>query len=218
MTVAATSTPVPQAPGKTAAREHLGEAVLRAGRKLVFTNGAEFTTQDLVQEAGVSLQTFYRYFPTGKDGLLLALIEELIADHCANLRQLASGIADPVARCDFYIRSTLVTPESPEVSARARFITSEHWRLHQRFPRDVWAATAPMTDLIRDTLVAGRDTGQFSSRNPPRDAWLITKTILSAFHHHVFVPDDEDMRTLADDVAHFCLTAVGARVSELSDD
>ena len=192
-------------------REHLGDALLRAGRNLAFTKGSEFTTQHLVREAGVSLQTFYRYFPTGKDGLLLALIEALIAEHCVNLEQLASGIADPVARCDFYIRATLVAPDTPEASARARFIASEHWRLHQRFPREVWAATAPMTNLIRDVLIAGRTSGQMSPRDPDRDAWLITKTILSAFHHRVFVPDDEDMDTLADDVSQFCLAAVGVQ-------
>ena len=185
--------------------------MLRAARNLAFTKGADFTTQDLIREAGVSLQTFYRYYPTGKDGLLLTLIEALIAEHCVTLEELASAIPDPVARCDFYIRATLASPGSPEASARSRFITSEHWRLHERFPRDVWAATAPMTLLIRDVLIAGRDTGQMSPRNPDRDAWLITKTILGAFHHRAFVPDDDDMTTLDDDVAGFCLAAVGVR-------
>ena len=135
----------PRASGTSATREHLGDAVLRAARKLAVTKGAEFTTQDLVREAGVSLQTFYRYYPTGKDGLLLTLIEAMIAEHCVTLVQLASAITDPVARCNLYIRATLASPGSPEASARSRFITSEHWRLHERFPREVWAATAPMT-------------------------------------------------------------------------
>ena len=54
--------------------------ILAAGRILIATNGADFTTQAVIQEAGVALQTFYRYFKS-KDQLLLALIGDLIREH-----------------------------------------------------------------------------------------------------------------------------------------
>ena len=57
--------------------------MLDAARRLIGDKG-DFTTQDLVSEAGVALQTFYRYFAS-KDELLLAVIGdgETVADVAA---------------------------------------------------------------------------------------------------------------------------------------
>ena len=62
--------------------------ILTAGRQLIMTKGSGFTTQDVIQEAGVALQTFYRYFGS-KDQLLLALIGLLIKEHCDVLAESA---------------------------------------------------------------------------------------------------------------------------------
>ena len=58
------------------------ETLLEAGRQLIHTRGSSFTTQDVVSESGTSLYTFYRYF-NGKDALILALLGQMIAEHCA---------------------------------------------------------------------------------------------------------------------------------------
>ena len=55
------------------------KAVVAAARRLIVERGDQFTTQELVKEAGVALQTFYRIFG-GKDQLLLAVFEDLIAE------------------------------------------------------------------------------------------------------------------------------------------
>ncbi|WP_138985403.1 helix-turn-helix domain-containing protein, partial [Mycobacterium avium] len=55
-------------------RERIANQVrlmLDAALRLIREKGDSFTTQELVKEAGVALQTFYRYFAT-KDELLLA--------------------------------------------------------------------------------------------------------------------------------------------------
>jgi TetR/AcrR family transcriptional regulator len=184
------------------------EAVLAAGHRLVIERGTNFTTHELVKEAGVALQTFYRYFG-GKDQLLLALIADLIRNHCATLVAGAEGITDPAERLEHHIRATLRTLGTPAQVAGAQFITAEHWRLVQLFPDDVAAATQPVVDLVRDELVAGRAAGVLRSRNPDRDAWLITKTIMSTYHEYAFRPDDPAMATIVDDACAFCLAAVG---------
>ena len=48
------------------------QAIVAAARRLIAERGDQFTTQELVKEARVSLQTFYRIFG-GKDQLLLAV-------------------------------------------------------------------------------------------------------------------------------------------------
>jgi TetR/AcrR family transcriptional regulator len=184
--------------------------LLAAGRLLTTTKGADFTTQAVIREAGVALQTFYRYFGS-KDQLLLTLIGELIREHCAVLETNARNVKDPIARLEMYVRTTLSPIHIPDQLAGARFITAEHWRLHQTFPTDVWAATQPFSDLIEDELVAGSASGTLSPRNPKRDAWLMTKTIIGAYHHCAFQPDDPALATIDDDVWYFCLAAAGGR-------
>lgn len=198
-----------------ATSEGPAEAVLAAGHRLVTERGTSFTTHELVKEAGVALQTFYRYFG-GKDQLLLALIADLIRNHCAGLVASAEGITDPAARLEHHIRSTLRTLATPAQIAGAQFITAEHWRLVQLFPADVAAATQPVTDLVRDELVAGRAAGVLRPRNPDLDAWLITKTIMSAYHEYAFQPDDPDMASIVDAACAFCLAAVGAGTARRS--
>jgi TetR/AcrR family transcriptional regulator len=182
--------------------------ILAAGRLLITTNGADFTTQAVIRQAGVALQTFYRYFGS-KDQLLLTLIGELISEHCVLLMSKARNIEDPTERLEIYVRTTLSPIHIPAQLAGARFITAEHWRLHETFPAEVWAATQPFSDLIRAELVAGSIAGTLSPRNPERDAWLMTKTIIGAYHHCAFQPDDPTLATIDDDVWYFCLAAAG---------
>ncbi len=182
--------------------------ILTAGRLLIGAKGFGFTTQDLIQEAGVALQTFYRYFGS-KDRLLVALISQLVNEHCVVLAESARHLDGPAARLEFYIRMTLSPLHSSEGLSSARFISSEHWRLHQTMPAEVEAATQPVSDLIRVELEAGASDGTLSPRNPERDAWLMTKTVIGAYHHCAFQPDDPAMATLDDDVVFFCLAAVG---------
>jgi TetR/AcrR family transcriptional regulator len=183
------------------------EALLAAAHRLVLERGENFTTQDLIKEADVALQTFYRHFG-GKDQILLAVLGDLISGHCANLAAEGAAIDDPVDRLHFYIGGTLSTLGAPGASG-ARFMTSQHWRLHQEFPVELAAATKPFADLVQTVLESGRDAGRLAPRDPERDAWLINKLVMSVFHHYAFVDDDPTAATVADDVWQFCLAAVG---------
>jgi AcrR family transcriptional regulator len=186
------------------------EALLAAAHRLVLEHGEDFTTQDLIKEADVALQTFYRHFG-GKDQILLAVVADLIAGHCASLEARGRRIKDPVARLRFYVTATLeALGADEEGAAGARFMTSQHWRLHQERPDELAAATKPFADLVQAALEAGRDAGVLHPRDPERDAWIINKLVMSVFHHFAFV-DDPAAATVAEDVWQFCLAAVGGR-------
>jgi TetR/AcrR family transcriptional regulator len=182
-------------------------AIIAAGHRLVLTNGAQFTIHEVVREAGVALQTFYRYFGS-KDKLLVALIADHIREHCERLRAKSAGIDDPVERLRLHIRTTLSPLRTDAEVARARFIATEHWRLHQLLPEQLAAATQPFTDLIRSELDSGAARGILRPRHPPLDAWLITRTVMGVFHHCVFLPTDPFAATIANDVCDYCVTSV----------
>src|SRR4051794_37803391 len=107
--------------------------IVDAARRLIVDKGESFTTQELIKEAGVALQTFYRYFGS-KDELLLAVIEEMIAESCAHWRAQAHDIDDPVERLHLYVTWALATLYTADADVpNARFIASEHWRLSSLF-------------------------------------------------------------------------------------
>ena len=80
--------------------------MLDAARRLIDSKGDEFTTQELAAEAGVALQTFYRYF-SSKDELLLAVIGDTMTDACEHWKEVGAELPDPLARLRYYITATL---------------------------------------------------------------------------------------------------------------
>jgi TetR/AcrR family transcriptional regulator len=188
------------------------EALLAAAHRLVLERGEDFTTQELIKEADVALQTFYRHFG-GKDQILLAVVGDLIATHCLALEEQAAALTDPVERLRYFVFGTLSTVGQAG-AAGARFMTSQHWRLHQAWPDELAAATKPFADVVQRELEAGRATGQLHPRDPERDAWLINKLVMSVFHHYAFVDGDPSATRVADDVWQFCLAAVGGPPDE----
>lgn len=183
--------------------------IVDAGRRLVMTQG-EFTTQELVKEAGVALQTFYRHFGS-KDALLLAVIEESISEQMARAEELARYLPDPVARLRFYITSLLQTLGDPEGAAGARQITAEHWRLYQEFPNEITDAARPFVDLLRRELLAAEEAGLVTPNDPEQDAWLMVELVRSVFHHYAFAKVDRPPEQIAEHVWSFCFRAVGGR-------
>ena len=94
-------------------------------------------------------------------------------------------------------------------AAGARFMTSQHWRLHQEYPEALAEATKPFADLVQRELEEARAAGLLTPRDPERDAWLINRLVMSVFHHYAFAEDDAGAATVAEDVWEFCLAAVG---------
>ncbi len=141
------------------------KAIVDAARRLVEEKGGSFTTQELIAEAGIALQTFYRYF-AGKDELFLAVFEDLIGESAVLLEEQARDIDDPAARLRFYITWMLRSVVPRHDGGPAQFVTSEHWRLHQMFPDDVARITQPITELFERELRAATEQGRLHSTDP----------------------------------------------------
>ena len=113
-----------------------------------------------MKEAGVALQTFYRIF-AGKDQLLLAVFEDLIAESCADYEEAAAELPDP-GRAPALLRHrgrAVGRRRRRSDGIGPRFVTAEHWRLHQLFPEEMAHATQPFTDLVARQLELARRRG-----------------------------------------------------------
>lgn len=186
------------------------KAVVDAARRLIAERGDRFTTQELVKEAGVALQTFYRLF-AGKDQLLLAVFDDLIAESCAQYEEAARELPDPVTRLHFYITAALRTLDAGDGGIGPRFVTSEHWRLHQLFPEEMDQATQPFTDLVARQLELATAEGLLAPKDVERDAWFVTKLVMAVFHHYAFADAVSDVAAVREQLWTFCCAALGAR-------
>ena len=183
------------------------QAIVAAARRLIVERGDQFTTQELVKEAGVALQTFYRIFG-GKDQLLLAVFEDLIGESCADYERAAEALPDPVARLHFYVSVTVGSVGEASYGIGPRFVTAEHWRLHQLFPEEMTHATQHFTDLVARQLELAAAEGLLAPRDIQRDAWFVTKLVMAVFHHYAYAEDPIDTQAIAEELWQFCLRAL----------
>ena len=138
-------------PAATRSMERL-ERLLAATRELADANeDASFTVAEVAERAGVSLKSFYRSF-SGKDDLLLALLEEESRTGAAMLGAALDRTADPDARLERYVRSLFkLARHAPGYS---RVLVREHRRLSVERPAELAAALAPLVGLLEEEIDA----------------------------------------------------------------
>lgn len=187
--------------------------LLDAAGRLITARGDEFTTQELVAEAGVALQTFYRYFGS-KDELLMALIGDAMTDACEHWAAAGAEISDPLARLRFYITSTLERlGTDSDSAAMSRFVVSTRWRLHRIFPAELAEAEQPFVDLLRDGVVEAAAAGLLSPADAERDAWFVVELTRSVYHYYAFAEHTQgELDLIKEQLWRFCLTALGGTV------
>jgi AcrR family transcriptional regulator len=183
--------------------------MLDAARRLIEDKG-DFTTHDLVSEAGVALQTFYRYFAS-KDELLLAVIGDAMTEACERWATATAGMPDPMDRLRFYITAPLEQFRSDNHEAGGmRFIVSAHWHLHRIFPTELAEAEKPFVDQILAAINTAADDGLLRPRNPEWDAWFIVELLRSIYHYYAYAKPDDDLNVTKEKLWEFCRTALGA--------
>lgn len=180
-------------------------SIVAAARRLTESKGASFTTQELIKEAGIALQTFYRCF-SGKDALLLAVIEDIIDENCGLFRERARELSDPVERLHFYVTAAVLGLGAPH--AAPSFMTSEHFRLQTLYPAEVSRATQPFTDLLVEEIQEAIAIGHIHPNDPQYSAWLITQLSMAVFHHYDCAGLDAPVDEIADRLWTFCFAAI----------
>jgi len=185
--------------------------MLDAARRLIGEKD-DFTTQELVAEAGVALQTFYRYFAS-KDELLLAVIGDAMTEACDRWATATAGMSDPMDRLRYFITAPLEQFQGIHREAGGmRFIVSTHWHLHRIFPNELAEAEKPFVDLVLAAINAATDDGPLRPHNPEADAWFIVELLRSIYHYYAYAAKaDDDLNVTKENLWQFCRTALGVR-------
>jgi TetR/AcrR family transcriptional regulator len=170
---------------RQAARAH---ALIRAARGLAGErDSVDFTVGEVAQRAGVPVRSFYRQF-SGKDELLVALLEEEARQGADLLAEAMADLDAPLARLERYIVGlwTLMAAGSGYTSVLVR----EHLRLGERRPKDLRQALEPLVSLLRTTLDDAAAKGDVRPIDT-NEAVLIFSTILAHVHAAIlFVPEE----------------------------
>lgn len=171
------------------------------------TGGFNFSVQDLVDRAGLSLRSFYQHFD-GKDDLLLALYEEQMAHFVERVEADLEGVEGPVDRIETLIRSFLErVRRSPEVGGRA--LTEFQVRLAVEKPEAYARASAPLFRLVSSVVEEGQRTGEFRSDiGTMGTALLINSTLVSVAQMAIFhIPASGEPLT-DDHIIGWCRAAI----------
>jgi AcrR family transcriptional regulator len=183
--------------------------IVNAAIELSIEKGTAFTIQELATRAKVALQTFYRHF-AGKDELLLAVIEQTISESMVGFAASASHLTDPLERLHHYISVVMQSVlDDPSLAAQRRFMTAEHYRLHQVFPDELAAANRAFTDLLIPDIRAATEAGQLAPNDIDADAWYVTQLVMATYHHYSYASTDRSPTEIVDSLWRFCVAALG---------
>jgi len=164
--------------------------------------------RDILDEAGLSTEAFYRHFES-KDELLLVLLADGRHRLAGYLAHRMDKAGDPLGRVRAWIEGVLAQAVDPVAASRTRpFLTSLN-RLAEQYPDEQRSSFQVLVELLRNALVAAADAGLIADSDPSRDALAIYELVFSVMESHILAgtkPSSADIRHLVG----FSLRAIGA--------
>src|SRR5262247_2188756 len=167
---------------------------------------------DIVREAGLSNQAFYRHFPS-KQALLVAVLDEGIRILASYLAHRMQAAASPSARVREWLRGMLEQALSPAGARATRPFVLARVRLAEAFPEEVAGSERQLTALVREALRAAVAADELPKADPEGDAETLHHLAmgwLEARLAHGRAPDRRDAERLVDFALHGLLRGAPA--------
>ena len=142
-----------------------------AGRLVQKSGGDDFTMQQVASEAGLSLRVLYQHF-SGKDDLLVALIEESQHVFATLLTRHASRRTDPLERLGVALYFAMDSRQHPDRAyngALARYAT----RTSMSAPEQLGRARRPIIEFFTEQITDAMSAGLIDDGDPERAATAI---------------------------------------------
>jgi len=168
---------------------------------------------DILAEAGLSNQAFYRHFQS-KEELLLAVLEKGAQELAAYLDKRMAAQADPLGKVRAWIRGFAAQAIRPKAAAATRPFMFPSARLYERFPQDVPTIEQPFLDLLESSLKDAAAAGEVrADGDPAADAIFIYDLVKSWMERQLRespMPPEAELARRADRLEHFVVKAIGA--------
>ena len=130
------------------------------------TGEVEPRVSEIVKEAGLHNQAFYRHFRS-KHELLVAVLDQGIGLLASYLRHRMAGAETPIDQVREWLRGILEQALSPDGAEATRPFVLARGRLAEAYPDEVRESERQLTTPLRDALAGA------ASPDPERDAEIL---------------------------------------------
>lgn len=156
---------------------------------------------DIVAEAGLSNDAFYRHFAS-KDALVAALLEDGAQRLVSYLRHQTGKVGSPQERVRVWVEGVLAQTQG-DLARSTRAVLWNGGSIEGGLASGRHFASRPLAELLTESFV------ELSSPEPVLDAGLVTHAVLGRVADHLWqetqpTPDEIDA------VVAFCLRAAAA--------
>lgn len=154
---------------RSAARAEV-ERLIAAALILIEREGSlEPKVSDILAEAGLSNQAFYRHFES-KHALLVAVLDQGIRGLADYLGERMAAEASPADAVRAWIRGMTAQASHPGGARATRPFALARGRLAESFPEEVARSATQLTAPLQRALEAARSAGAMPETHPARDA------------------------------------------------
>ena len=164
------------------------------------TGAIDPSVRDVVREAGLSNQAFYRHFES-KDALLLAVLADGQHRLVSYVEHRISRIDDPPQQVRRWIEAVIEQARNPQAAAATRPFAANQSRLADLFPDEVAASREELVSTLRPPVLALGGTTD--------DAVFVHDLTMARMNDALLHARTPDRKELARLVA-FCLAGLGA--------
>jgi AcrR family transcriptional regulator len=164
--------------------------------------------REILTEAGVSTQVFYRHFQS-KDELMLVLLDDGRRRLASYLEHQMGKAADPLAEVKAWVEGTLAQARDPQAAARTRPFARSLGQLQEQYPGEQRESVEVLVGLLRGAIERAVEAGLATSSSPAHDAslvFLMTQGLMDRHLRELTTPS----RAEIDRTAEFALRGIGA--------
>lgn len=184
--------------------------VAAAGKLLDRSKGDGFTVQEVADEAGQSLRSFYRHF-SSKDDLLLAVLEEATINYVHSIEREAAAFDDPLDRLTAAIFAANRLPDRNQ-PGRNVGLSRLHLELAEADPDGVAVTREPVAHVYRTLVAEASAAGRIGPVDPEVGAYmLMVLTATYAIHRTLGNEFGHRLPTVEEHVA-YCLQGLNAKL------
>lgn len=177
----------------TAERE-ISQIVEAAYQMIARTGSLNPTVRDILSEAGLSTQAFYRYFPSKTD-LLLVLLDEGQAKLASYLEYQMDKTDDPVEKICAWVKGIFFQAREPTATRTRPFITNTPL-LAEHYPKEQMASISAICQPLARAIEQAIALGISSSDDAEGDALLTYHVAISEMQRHILArsePSDQEI-------------------------
>jgi AcrR family transcriptional regulator len=178
------------------------------------TGGIDPSLREVLAEAAISTQSFYRFFRS-KDELMLVLLDDGRRRLLGYLEHRMARATCPADKVRAWVEGVLAQASNPEAAARTRPFLANQDRLAEVFPDEQQVSVDLLVGLLQDSLEQmappgpRKSSGRGAEANR-RDALAVYRLVFATLHDHLAyrtTPSPDDVEHLV----AFALRGVGAR-------